>query len=246
MKYATIAAAALLPLAWAAEDLDSRSSKTYEISNLTAACYDAYETHYCVWDMMVSASTNPNFGEGVETMCESPSGALIGCDPGESGSYSLATGVHEHNNTLLVTLRSRSDMARMAMPLEDLVAVADPPETKDGGKSAAWSFKGGKAFVVPAQELDVTPDDPPFIAPTAVEWDLASASASGIATAANGAPTKKASSSIVASVSAAPTADAEPSATDAAASASATPNDATREGAFAGVLFSVGLMALVF
>ncbi|KAK8052409.1 hypothetical protein PG993_003794 [Apiospora rasikravindrae] len=245
MKYAHFATAALLPMACAAGDLDGRSKK-YEISNLTATCYDAYETHYCVWDLMVSASDKPNYGAGVETMCESPTGALVGCGPGESGSYSLSTTVHEHNNTLLVTLKSRDDMAAMAMPLEDFVEVADPPATTYGGKSAMWLWRGGESFSVPAKDLEVSDDDPPFIAPPkVVEWDLASASASGIATAADEAPTRKASSSM-ASATAAPTASATD---DAATSDSANPSDhpsgATRDSAFAGVVFFIGIMGLL-
>lgn len=50
MKYSTIAAAALLPLAWAADDFDTRKGGhlKWKITNLTAAIGDAYGTPYCM------------------------------------------------------------------------------------------------------------------------------------------------------------------------------------------------------
>lgn len=50
MKYSNIAAAALLPLAWAAEDFDTRKGGhlKWKIENVTAATGDAYGEPYVV------------------------------------------------------------------------------------------------------------------------------------------------------------------------------------------------------
>ncbi|KAK7926710.1 hypothetical protein PG985_003708 [Apiospora marii] len=258
MKYTAIAAATLLPLAWAADDFDSRKGGPlkWKITNLTAAIGDAYGTPYCMYDMMVTASDNPDFSSGVEAGCPSPSGELTGCPPQEDGLYSLSTAAFPENNTLIITLQSRKAMATYNFPISNMDKLDAPAdgETIWTGATTVWSYtRNGGELVVETQDLEVQDDprddDPAWLVPTGVEWDLASATASGIATAGGAAPVKTTMPSLTAS----PTgvASAEPSATDAAAASSASdkPGDehsaATRQSSFAGFVFAVGLMAMV-
>ncbi|KAK8043043.1 hypothetical protein PG994_013526 [Apiospora phragmitis] len=195
--------------------------------------------------MQVRASDNPGFSTGCETSCKSPTNELVGCGPQRSGAYSLSTAM-DGDDAVVVTLKSRKAMAEFTVRLDDMTRVDG---TVDTGAMTTWTYKDDANIVVPTRDLEVSRDDPAWIVPSGVEWDLASATASVIATAALAAGTTKSSSS-VASVTASPTAaESEPSATEAETSASASPSDepssATRGSAFAGVIFAIGLMALV-
>ncbi|KAK8128874.1 hypothetical protein PG984_009982 [Apiospora sp. TS-2023a] len=254
MKYTTIAAAAaaLLPLAGAAEDFDTRKGGhlKWRINNLTASVGDAYGKPFAMYDMMVYSSDNPDFGTGAENSCYATSDhELTGCEePQNSGAYSMSTSVNNDNNTLIITLKSRRAMAQFLVPISKMDKWdASEWGGAEDGPNMTWTLPADHSELVSeTKDLEVNQADPAWLVPTGVQWDLASATASGIATAMGSAPIKTGTASVSASpAGASPT--SEPSATS---SPSAKPSDehsaATRQSAFAGLVFAVGLWALVF
>lgn len=204
--------------------------------------------------MMLSASDNPYFGTGAENGCyASTLDALTGCaEPWDAGSYTMSTAVDADGAVLTITVKSRRAMADFAVPIADMVKSERLSDDDEVPSMTVWTYtKDGGELVAETRDLEVSRDDPDWLVPTGVEWDMASATASGIATATNAAPSKSATAS---SVTASPTgpSSAEPSATDAAASSSPSdsPKDehsaATRQSALAGLVLAVGLMALAF
>ncbi|KAK7957872.1 hypothetical protein PG996_010681 [Apiospora saccharicola] len=253
MKFTTIAASALLPLAWAGDDFDTRKGGhlKWKITNFTAAIGDAYGKPYCSYDMMLFASDNPEFGSGAENGCYSDTGELTGChEPWDAGAYSMSTDAFPENNTMIITVKSKRAMATWTFPIDDMTKWDHPAkgETIWEGVTTAWAYtRNGGEMVAETRDLEVNQADPDWLVPTGIEWDMASATASGIATATKAPPSKTAMASVTASPTDATT--SEPSSA-AASSASAKPSDehsaATRQSAFAGLVFVVGLMALAF
>ncbi|KAK8080993.1 hypothetical protein PG997_008811 [Apiospora hydei] len=229
MKSAT--AATLLPFALAAH-VGARESAglTYSISDVEAGCAPMDDKTYCYYFLMVSKSDNPGFGVGCQSGGESPDGALPASDKfWDCGPYTLGVSKTPNNDGGLVFLldETRNHTTGTFTVRKDDWKLTET-ETDDPEKGQKWSYRDGKAFDVEVEDAN------------------SGAPSGGAATAtASAAPTGSGSGS--GSASASPTAaPSETSASSPSASPSDKPSGATRESAFAGVIFFAGLMALVF
>ncbi|KAK8052408.1 hypothetical protein PG993_003793 [Apiospora rasikravindrae] len=240
MKYATAATAAtaLLPLASAAH-VGARESTglTYQISDLDAGCSPSYGTTYCYYSMTVHKSDNPDFGVGCEAGGESPDGALPASDKAwDCGPYTLTVSKAGDGGLEFLLNEPRKHMAGTFTVRKDELK---PKATQngDGKEGQVWSYREGKPFDVKVESgKEALP--PISAAPSgsaAGEHLPTASSASAVSTASSGS----ASASTTA-------ASSETSASSPSAGPSDKANGATRESAFAGVLFLVGLMALVY
>ncbi|KAJ5611351.1 hypothetical protein N7510_008070 [Penicillium lagena] len=207
MKY-TIAAA-LLPVAWAA-NIDARQATDlkYEISDFGAACSP---------DSIYSTSNNPEFKQGCDPMATTVDGELPALSETQCGTYTISVAKSDDGGLVLTV---NSDMEALTgtftIPSDDLKTIRE-------GKGTVQEYTGDSTFTIDIKNAS-----------------SASGSASGT-TASN--PTASSASSV------SPTAASEPSTTGTTTSSSASPsetNGATRESAFAGVLFAMGLMAFIF
>ncbi|KAI8622857.1 hypothetical protein F5Y19DRAFT_44851 [Xylariaceae sp. FL1651] len=221
MKYTT--AAALLPLASAA-NVSTRQATglKYEISGFSAACQP--ESTYCFYGMSIVTSNNPDFHVGCDAMGTSDNGKLPAVNETQCGTYTISV-AKSNDGGLVLTVNSDKE------PLTGTFTISsDDLTTTTSGGSTVQSYTGDSAFTIDVE-------------------NASSASASASGTTASTLPASSASSASSSTSSISPTTTSEPSATGTTTSStpSATKtNGGTRESAFAGVPFAVGLMAFIF
>ncbi|KAI3325240.1 hypothetical protein HD806DRAFT_492392 [Xylariaceae sp. AK1471] len=221
MKYTIVTA--LLPLASAA-NINTRQATDlkYEISGFSAACQP--ESTYCFYELSIVTSNNPEFQVGCDAMGTSDNGKLPAISETQCGTYTISVAKSDDGGLVLTV---NSDMK----PLTGSFTISsDDLTTMTSGGSTVQSYTGDSAFTIDIKN-----------------GSSASTSASGITASTPTASSASSASSSTSSIS--PTATSEPSTTgtttSSTASASET-NGATRESAFAGVPFAVGLMAFIF
>ncbi|KAI0460528.1 hypothetical protein F5B21DRAFT_12415 [Xylaria acuta] len=225
MKYTS--AAAFLSLASVA-NIDARlaTDLKYEISDFSAACKP--ESIYCLYEISIVTSNNPEFKVSCDAIGTSDNGELPAVGKTHCGTYTISVAKSDDGGLIL---RVKSNIEPLAgtftIPTDDLT-------TTTSGESTVQSYTGDSAFTIDIEDASSA---------------SASASASALGTTASTATASSASSASSSASSVSPTAASEPSATGTTTSSSTSPsetNGASRESAFAGVPFAVGLMAFIF
>ncbi|KAI0191062.1 hypothetical protein F4808DRAFT_398374 [Astrocystis sublimbata] len=223
MKYAT--AAALLSLASAAsiETRDTADLK-FEITDFLAAC--APSTTYCLYQISIVTSDNPDFTISCDAMGESDSGELPAVSKTQCGTYTMSVDKSESGDLVLTVGGKRGRLSGTHTLSKDDLTWAEFDEDK------VQAYTGPDHFTI----------------------DVTDSRASGSTTSnTDDAPTTSVSPvSSMASSTATPatgTDSSEPSAESTTSSSAVSPTEtgaATREIAYGGLFAAFGIMALVF
>ncbi|KIN03337.1 hypothetical protein OIDMADRAFT_177610 [Oidiodendron maius Zn] len=224
MKYTT--AAALLSLA-------SAANLSYEISDFSAACTPGSTN--CLYELTIATSNNPEFKESCEAIGASNNGELPAVGATQCGTYTISVAKSD-NGGLVLTVNSVTESLTGTFTIS-----SDDLTTTTSGASTVQSYTGDSAFTIDIQNASSTSAS---TSGTTASVSGTTASASGTTASTLTASSASSASSSASSVS--PTAASTPSTTGTTTSSSASPsktNGATRESAFAGVLFAIGLMA---
>ncbi|KAI1147969.1 hypothetical protein F4825DRAFT_118388 [Nemania diffusa] len=225
MKYTV--AAALLPLLASAANIDARQATDlkFEISNFTAACTP--DIIDCVYSITIIVSDNPDFSESCQAFGTNTDGTLPAVNEMQCGTYTLSV-AKLNDGGLNLTIGSESDRltGSYTIPSDDLVISTS-------GDHKEQSYVGDTSFNIDAKHAS-----------------SASSPASGTSTSTTAStPITSSSSASSPTSSVSSTTASEPSTTGTTTSSSPSPgetNSATRESAFAGVMFAVGLIAFMF
>ncbi|KAK8010050.1 hypothetical protein PG990_009015 [Apiospora arundinis] len=255
MKYTTVAAS-LLPLAQAASTGDRQLFKSdvkYKISEFETICEDAYGVKWCGYEFQISTSDNPLFGEGCSSVDKTTDGKLSSAPLTECGTFAFAVEKQGDGNSFIVTVNHKQKYltGNFTIRRDELKSVEPQTVTMDDETTyQPWyeqlSYRDGDAFDVDTQRTVMMEGDEGYdelvysMALTATETGMPTAKAAMATAVSSGSP---------ASASASPTVAAKASTTGTETSTSTSPsetNGATREGAFAGVMFGMGLMAFAF
>ncbi|KAI0385409.1 hypothetical protein F5Y04DRAFT_245779 [Hypomontagnella monticulosa] len=218
MKYAAVLA--LLPLASAANFAARQASDVkFEISDFAAAC--TAEDTLCFYELSVVASDNPNFKVGCSVSGTSDTGELPAVEKTKCGTFSVSVAKADNGGLVMtVTQDSKRQTGTYTIPSSDITTTAS-----DAKK--IQSYSGKSSFTI----------------------DTNGGSSSGsTSSSSTSAPTTSSTSDSSSTSSTAPTNTPEQSTTGTTTSGSAGPsqtNGATRDSAFAGVPFAIGLMAFV-
>ncbi|KAI1456639.1 hypothetical protein F4805DRAFT_475773 [Annulohypoxylon moriforme] len=216
MKYTTIAA--LLPLA-------SAASLQYEISDFSAACTS--DSNYCTYEISITSSDNPKFQQSCDAMATSDDGTLPAVSKTQCGTDTIAVDKAINGGlTLRITSKGGSLEGAYSISSDDLTT------TTSGGKTVQ-SYKGSSSFTIDVISATASVSATTPTTSSAISDSTDSSSASSVSSSASSISTATSGSSSTTG-----------SATSSSASASPT-NGATKERAFAGISFAVGLMAFI-
>ncbi|KAI0405714.1 hypothetical protein F4802DRAFT_561648 [Xylaria palmicola] len=216
MKYT--AAAALLPLLASAANINARQATDlkYEISDFSAAC--TTENNYCFYGLSIVTSDNPDFKVSCDAPGTSDNGELPAVGETQCGTYTVSVSKSDDGGLVLTVNSNRGRLTGThSIPGNDL-------ESSTSGDRAVQSYKGDTSFVIDVK-------------------NASSASGTSTITATPTASSSPSDSSSASSVSS--TAASGPSTTTSDSAGPSETSGATRERAFAGVMFSVGLLAFM-
>ncbi|KAH8163857.1 hypothetical protein CIB48_g4385 [Xylaria polymorpha] len=225
MKYT--AAAALLPLLAPAANIDARQTTDlkYEISNFSAAC--KVDSNYCFYEISIVTSNNPEFKVSCDATGTSDTGDLPAVGQTQCGTYTIAVAKSDEGGLVLTVTSDRGRLTGTHTILNKDIEISTSSD------HTVQSYRGDTSFTIDVKNAS-----------------SASASTSGtntitsIATASTSPSASSPTSSISSTTTSTPS-TTNPTTTASSANPSDT-NGATRESAFAGVMFGVGLMAFMF
>ncbi|KAI0509029.1 hypothetical protein F5B22DRAFT_376861 [Xylaria bambusicola] len=215
-------AVALLHLLASATDLDVRQTADlkYEISDFLVDC--TLQSGYCVYELDIVTSDNPEFKVGCEAFGTTEKGELPAVNETQCGTYTVAVAKSDDGGLILTVKSDRKRrMGTYLIPSDDITT------TMSGGQS----YTGNSSFTIDVKNAS-----------------SGSASVSGTSTTVSTPTVSSVSSASSSLLSVVSTATSEPSTTGTTTSSSDSPgetNGATQESAFASVMFAVGLMAFI-
>ncbi|KAI0446381.1 hypothetical protein F4803DRAFT_41722 [Xylaria telfairii] len=225
MKYT--AAAALLPLLASAANIDARQTTDlkYEISDFSAAC--KVDSNYCFYEINIITSNNPDFSVSCAAMGTSDNGDLPAVSETQCGTYTIAVAKSDEGGLILTVTSDRGRLTGTHTILNKDIEIST------SGDHTVQSYGGDTSFTIDVKHASSTPAS---TSDASTVTSIATASSS---------PSASSSASAVSSTATSEQSTTGPTTTSSSASPSDT-NGATRESAFAGAMFGVGLMAFMF